>query len=490
MMRPYPLLFSLLTIVATTPTTCATTNSTGLIILDKDETTSRGETKESRDVDGDNLSGLDDDRIMRLSKEEIIRWKETKPVVKDAVFGEWKISRGGELKSDLFDSSSKNCCAPRRPGCCSFGTEMLWRLGTKGQYTLPGMVAQQPTVYNPQCFNSIDFDTIPMSSGQPFCHEFTIGNAWNMKAASLQAIIYSNPPCKGTIQDRFCLTTASGKEWCTMLQPGINTFCLDLDELGLIDGGMNTLLARTAYHSSVDYLRLHVVFCAGGPLPVTTTASIHFEFENNLNSEILLSPPFLPFLSAPSYFIEGPRGKALNFLETPDIYLQMPNHSSQQGGSAMSMALWVYFDEPDPNLSGAGMTLVSKWGSYRWMMVPGYDWTWMHVHLGPGFGDLNFARPNPDNTNFQIPIKKWLCMAVTIDANSVAGTTTLKYYLNGQLWGPPTVANTVYDMDGAQDLTMNGSTDGNNWAGKVDTFALWKSVLHAKDVSRFCKCEP
>jgi len=477
MMRP--LLFILLTIVATTTTTATATDTTDLIILDNDNTTSR------RDVDGDGIFELDDDRMI-LTKKQIKKWKKQN-VLRDKRKGKWEIGNDDELNSSFF---KRHCCAPRRPSCCSYGKEMLWSLGKKDKYTVPGMMAQQPAVYNPQCFNSIDFDTFPLSSGQPFCNEFTIENASNIKAASLQAIIHSKPPCKDTIQDRFCLTTALGTEWCTMLQPGENKFCLDLDELGLIDGDMSTLLARTAYHSSVDYLRLHVVFCDSVVYsPVTSDASIHFKFENNLVSTTG-SPSFDFMLSSPSYFNYGPQGTALQFPESPNIYLETPNHSSQQGGSAMSMALWVYFDEPDPDLVGAGMTLAAKYGSYRWMMIPGYRWSFMHVHLGPGSGNLIFAKPNPDNTGFQIPVKKWLCMAVTIEADVTTDTTTLHYYLNGQLWGPPTVANQAYNMDGSEKLIMNGLNDGVNWAGKVDTFALWQSALHAKDVSRFCKCEP
>lgn len=101
------------------------------------------------------------------------------------------------------------------------------------------------------------------------------------------------------------------------------------------------------------------------------------------------------------------------------------------------------------------MPLVTKWGSYRWMVNPGKPWAYQHVHLGAGGGDLRYAAVHSSDPNFKIPTKKWMCLAVTIDVDMGAGTTTLKFYYNGELWGPPSVYSDVYDMDGTNDLYIN-----------------------------------
>lgn len=114
----------------------------------------------------------------------------------------------------------------------------------------------------------------------------------------------------------------------------------------------------------------------------------------------------------------------------------------------------------------------------------------MHLHLGPGFGDVRHARPRPTQPDFAIPIQKWLCLAVTIDVDNSAGTTTLKYYLNGELWGPPSVYNKVYNMNGTADLYINNNGNPNySWKGKLDQFSMWKSVISAEEVNEYCNCE-
>merc|ERR1719246_407166 len=122
--------------------------------------------------------------------------------------------------------------------------------------------------------------------------------------------------------------------------------------------------------------------------------------------------------------------------------LTMPHHVSQNMNDELTMAVHVYYDKPgNPQLMG--MPLLMKGGAYRWMVNPGGLWTYQHVHLGPGSGDLRFATENPSYPGFRVPVQKWLCLAVSIKVDNTAGTTTLRFYLNGQMWGPPNVYNTV-----------------------------------------------
>ena len=153
----------------------------------------------------------------------------------------------------------------------------------------------------------------------------------------------------------------------------------------------------------------------------------------------------------------------------------------------MSMAVWVYYDEPGAQYI-QGLPLVTKYGSYRWMVNPGQEWVWQHVHLGPGFGDLRHAKPNPSLPGFRIPVQKWICLAVSIDIDDSAGTATLHYYLNGRLWGPPSVFPETYTMDGSSDLYINTNSTGQYWKGMVDRFTLWHKVISQQEVNDYCNC--
>ena len=392
-----------------------------------------------------------------------------------------KLSSLTLFKSELVKSSYKSCCRPRIPKCCMFGTENLWQFGEPMRSVIPPPTAVQPAMYNPKCFDSIDFDMPPMSSGQPFCHEFTVTGG-PVSSATLEVMVYSRPPCAAK-KDRLCLTNALGKEWCTMLDEGYNHLCLDLGELDLLNG-LSTLLVRAAHHSTMDYLRLHTMYC--NVVPVPPPASQQFSFTNNLNAAGGGVPPFtLAGTGTASYSTGAPMGTALNF-GLNDQHLTQPNHASQQGGHALTLAVSVYFEEGEPVL--LGMPIVEKYGSYRWMVNPGSPWTYQHVHLGPGFGDLRFAQDRASHPGFNVPVNKWLCLAVSIDVQPAAGTTTLKYYLNGALWGPPSVYNEVYNMDGTADLAINRPGTLSHWEGKLDAFQMWQSVVHAKDINAWCNC--
>jgi hypothetical protein len=378
------------------------------------------------------------------------------------------------------------CCVPRVPKCCPLGQEMLWEVGGRMVAQLPGATATQPSIYNPKCFDSINFDTNPAGNeGQPFCHEIVFTAPSLIKAAQLELIIFSNPPCGR--KDQLCLTMSTGKEWCTLLNAGENHLCLDLDELGLLTPGMDKLLVRVAYHSNMDYLRLHTIMCQAKVPAPTTPKSLHFLFENDLSgSSTPSTPPFtlVPLAATSTYMPGGPKGTSATFPSGPAKYLQMPNHASQQGGTKLSMAAFVYYDQPGDS-GYLGYPFVTKLGSYRWMINPGQPWYYQHVHLGPGPGDIKPAMPRASDPDFTVPVQKWLCLAVTIDVNTAAATTTLSFYLNGELWGPPTVANMAYDMDGTADMYLNGP---HYWNGKLDQFTLWQSVISAKDVNEYCNC--
>jgi hypothetical protein len=383
---------------------------------------------------------------------------------------------------ERFKPFYKACCVPRVPKCCPEGQEMLWEVGGRMVAQLPGATAKQPSTYNPKCFNSINFDTNPAGNdGQPFCHEIALTAPSLIKAAQLELIIFSNPPCGR--KDQLCLTMSTGKEWCTLLDAGENHFCLDLDELGLLTPGMDKLLVRVAYHSSVDYLRLHTIMCQA-KVPAPTLKSMHFLFGDDLSGSG--TPPFMimPLTATATYEPGGPKGTSVTFPSGPAKYLEMPNDASQQGGTKLSMAAFVYYDEPGESMY-LGYPFVTRVGSYRWMINPGQPWHYQHVHLGPGFGDIRMAKPRASDPDFTVPVQKWLCLAVTIDVNAAAATTTLSFYLNGELWGPPTVANMAYDMDGPADMYLNGL---HYWKGKLDQFTLWQSVISAKDVSEYCNC--
>ena len=373
--------------------------------------------------------------------------------------------------------ASSSCCRPKIPQCCTLGTGNLWIANS-------GDLATQPDVFNEKCLNSLDFGIAPsLTAGQPFCHSIDLPGAAVITSAALHIKLISSPPC-GIISDRFCLITGDNNEWCTLLQPGDNTFCLNLEDLGLLSAGMSPLLIRAAHHTAVDSMRFEVNMCLP-PSPSIPVPAVEHDFTNNLNSNT--GSPAFSWVGSSAYFVGGPEGTSAKF-ESSASYLAAPNDISQQGGHAMSMALWIYFDS-EVNLAYQGLPIITKYGSYRWMFNPGQHWTYNHVHLGPGFGDLVHANPafvGPDNT---IPIKKWICMAVTIKVDTIAGSTTLHYYQNGQLWAPPTVRNVVYNMDGTSDLFINTDTGG-YWPGKIDKYSMWKQVLTAQDVSEWCSCPP
>eukprot|EP01060_Flectonema_neradi_P035306 TRINITY_DN6465_c0_g1_i1.p1 TRINITY_DN6465_c0_g1~~TRINITY_DN6465_c0_g1_i1.p1 ORF type:complete len:434 (+),score=68.27 TRINITY_DN6465_c0_g1_i1:45-1346(+) len=379
---------------------------------------------------------------------------------------------------ELEKVPSSSCCQPKIPPCCTLGTGNLW-VGNSGD------LATQPTTFNDQCLNSVDFGMSPaLTGGQPFCHSIDMPGAATTTSAALYITMTSNPPC-GVTSDRFCLITADGNEWCTLLQPGTNSFCLHLEDLGLLSAGMSPLLIRAAYHTTVNSMRFHVNMCLP-PAPSIPTPSIEHDFTNNLVSST--GSPTMTWVSGTAaWFVGGPEGTSANF-QLPASYLSAPNDVSQQGGTAMSMAIWLYFDS-EVNLAYQGLPIVTKYGSYRWMFNPGQQWNYHHVHLGPGFGDLVHANPAYVGSDYRIPIKKWLCMAVTINVDATAGTTTLHYYQNGKLWAPPTVRNTLYNMDGTSDLYINAD-NSQFWPGKVDKFSLWKQVLTSQDVSEYCNCPP
>ena len=383
--------------------------------------------------------------------------------------------------SELKRGPYRSCCRPRIPKCCMFGTENLWQAGVAMRSVIPPPTAVQPAMYNPKCFDSIDFDMPPSVTGQPFCHEFTVTGG-PVASATLDVMVYSRPPCAAK-KDRLCLTNALGKEWCTMLDEGYNHLCLDLGELDLLNG-LSTLLVRAAHHSTMDYLRLHTIYCHTVALPAPLPSQ-KFSFSYNLDSSSAGVPSFTLNSGTASYVSGAPKGSALDF-GLNDQYLTQPNHASQQGGHALTLAVSVYFEEGSPML--LGMPIVEKYGSYRWMVNPGSPWTYQHVHLGPGFGDLRFAMPRATDPDFNVPVNKWLCLAVSIDVQPAAGTTTLKYYLNGALWGPPSVYHEVYNMDGTADLTINRPGTLSHWEGKLDAFQMWQSVVHAKDINAWCNC--
>ena len=220
---------------------------------------------------------------------------------------------------------------------------MLWEIGERMSAQIPGAIAEQPATFNPTCLGLVDFDTAPSGSfGQPFCHEITLTSPSTIQAAQLELVIYSNPPCAK--KDRLCLTTSWGKEWCTLLDARGGHICLDLDELGLLDATMNTLLIRVAFHSMVDYIRLQTIMCSSPIVPVTPTgSSLHFKFETVLAGT---GSPFVATPVAATYQVGGPLGTSVVFPSGTANMLQLANDPAQQGGNAFSMAVMIYYDEP------------------------------------------------------------------------------------------------------------------------------------------------